>query len=63
MTVIGQCKCVLWNGYLSYMLDSKNTCPQYGRQLCYEEKLSMARGKPKKTEMTTEINSNLKYAI
>jgi hypothetical protein len=30
---------------------------------CYEENLSMARGKPQQTEMTAEINSNLKYAI
>jgi hypothetical protein len=30
---------------------------------CYEENLSMARGKPQQTEMTAEINSILKYAI
>jgi hypothetical protein len=30
---------------------------------CYEENLSMARGKPQQTEMTAEINSNLRYAI
>jgi hypothetical protein len=29
----------------------------------YEENLSMARGKPQPAEMTTEINSNLRYAI
>jgi hypothetical protein len=26
--------------------------PQYGRQFCYRENLSMARGKPQQTEMT-----------
>jgi hypothetical protein len=31
--------------------------------LCYEENLSMVRGKPQQMEMTAEINSNLKYAI
>jgi hypothetical protein len=30
---------------------------------CYEENHSMAWGKPQQTEMTAEINSNLKYAI
>jgi hypothetical protein len=37
--------------------------PQYGHQFCYEENLSMARGKPQQTEMTAEINSILKYVI
>ena len=32
-------------------------------QIFYKEDHSMAWGKPKQTEMTTEINSNLKYAI
>ena len=30
---------------------------------CYEENISMARGKPKQTEMSAEINSNIKYVI
>jgi len=30
---------------------------------CYEENLSMARGKPQHMEMTSEINSIIKYAI
>ena len=37
--------------------------PQYGRQFCYEENLSMARGKPQQMEMIAEINSILKYTI
>jgi hypothetical protein len=37
--------------------------PQYGHQLCYKENISMAWGKPQQTEMTTEINSNIKYSI
>jgi hypothetical protein len=32
-------------------------------EYCYEENLSMARGKPQQMEMTAEINSNLRYAI
>jgi hypothetical protein len=30
---------------------------------CYEENLSMARGKPQQTEMNAKINSNIRYAI
>jgi hypothetical protein len=33
------------------------------KKICYEENLSMARGKPQQKEMTAEINSILKYAI
>jgi len=33
------------------------------RFFCYEENLSMDRGKPQQTEMTVEINSILKYFI
>jgi hypothetical protein len=33
------------------------------KEFCYEENHSMAWGKPQQTEMTAEINSNLKYAI
>jgi hypothetical protein len=32
----------------------KRFIPQYGRQFCYEENLSMARGKPQQREMTKE---------
>jgi hypothetical protein len=31
--------------------------------VCYEENISMARGKPQQMEMTAEINSILKYDI
>jgi hypothetical protein len=30
---------------------------------CYEENISMASGKLQQTEITIEINSNLRYAI
>jgi hypothetical protein len=30
---------------------------------CYEENISMARGKPQQMKMTAEIKSTLKYAI
>jgi hypothetical protein len=30
---------------------------------CYEENISIARGKPQQTDMVVEINYNLKYTI
>jgi hypothetical protein len=41
----------------------RRSYPRYGRQFCYEENISMERGKPQQMEMTTEINSNPRYAI
>jgi hypothetical protein len=41
----------------------KKISPQYGRQFCYKENHSMSWGKPQQMEMTTEINSNLRYSI
>jgi hypothetical protein len=41
----------------------KGRSPQWSHQFCYEENLSMARGKPQQMERHPKINSNLKYAI
>jgi hypothetical protein len=35
----------------------------FPKLVCYKENLSMARGKPQYTEMTTEIKYILKYDI